>query len=141
MTSATTWESLRELPARQHVVGFLDQRLLVRSTAPQGAETDATPLQIHLRPYQAMLPQRIHRKAAPQQLHLPALVAPLAEALDAQAVQPALDRKSGRLLRFHRTRPGGMSAAQDAETLRLPRALQIPTNGLLYPRLPSVQSL
>src|SRR5262249_60427855 len=76
MTSATTWESLRELPARQHVVGFLDQRLLVRSTAPQGVETDAAPLQIHLRPYQAMLPQRVHRKGAPQQLHLPTLVAP-----------------------------------------------------------------
>src|SRR5215471_20980077 len=76
MTSATTWESLRELPARQHVVGLLDQRLLVRSAAPQGVETDATTLQIHLRPYQAMLPQRVHRKGAPQQLHLPALVAP-----------------------------------------------------------------
>src|SRR6516165_7016309 len=76
MTSATTWESLRELPARQDVVGFLDQRLLVRSTAPQGVETDATPLQIRLRPYQAMLPQQVHRKGAPQQLHLPTLVAP-----------------------------------------------------------------
>src|SRR6516225_4324388 len=76
MTSATTWESLRELPARRHVAGFLDQRLLVRGTAAQGVEADATPLQIHLRPYQAMLPQRVHRKGAPQQPHLPTLVAP-----------------------------------------------------------------
>src|SRR6516225_7126031 len=105
MTSATTWESLRELPARRHVAGFLDQRLLVRGTAAQGVEADATPLQIHLRPYQAMLPQRVHRKGAPQQPHLPTLVAPSQKdqtprrsGFDAcRAALPVRDHVAGRL--------------------------------------------
>src|SRR5262245_48294642 len=76
MTSATTRESLRERPARQHLGGLLDHRLLVGSAAAQGAKANPTPPQLHLGPYQALRPQRVHRTGAPQQVHLSALVAP-----------------------------------------------------------------
>src|SRR6516225_5180058 len=69
MTSATTWMSLRELSPRQHVLGLLDQRLLVRRTPPQGVEPNPLPRQIHFRPHQTMLPQWVHGKGAAQQLH------------------------------------------------------------------------
>src|SRR5262249_55751243 len=39
MTSTTTWKSLAEQSARQHVARFFDQRLLVRDAAAQGVET------------------------------------------------------------------------------------------------------
>src|SRR6516162_1849171 len=75
MTSATTWMSLRELSPRQHVLGLLDQRLLVRGTPPQGVELNPLLLDINLGTHQPMLPQWVHGKRPAQQLHLALRVA------------------------------------------------------------------
>src|SRR6266508_3424273 len=75
MTSASTWKSLVERSPRQHIACLVDQGLLVRCPATQAVEADASCLEVHLGPDQAMLPERVHREAPAQQLHLPLRVA------------------------------------------------------------------